>query len=461
MVMKKLLAVFLFVTSISAQWEIVVIDSGSHIPNPDVKFHIGSIAFAVDKNKKAHIAYEGIYDFPTQYGYGFSLDRVLQYIRYNSLTSTKERDYIVEGLPDELGPHCGLYPSITLDNNDAIYLAHIIREFSDVLKLLYSLDGTTFSYKAGIDGPDPGIRMGPTRICVDKNGILHLLYYDETNYCLRYLQYINNIFQEKGIISFPEGFLLNHFSAGVDSYGKIHIAYSIDREPPNVYYGFYDGIKISTESIDKGVLPTLGIDKNNNIHLCYLSSYTFTINGNMVELPVLIYKRKTTQGESFKQVVAISVDCYYISNRIVFDNAGNLFFLICTLDLKLDLSKPLIPGINGLICLTKSVYDKWHAEVIETSINYLNPTLLTLFHNPPAIDIDIDGQLHICYSRTRSDLSSGETLEELVYAKRASIAPSVSESEGDNNVIKAIKIHLTPSSVVRKKIKELKKKIQQ
>lgn len=480
--MKKFLSLtILLSTYIFAQWNIVVIDSGSHSPSSDVPFYPGAISLAVDKNNKVHIAYEGIYGFESN----IILDSALQYVRYNPSTSKKEVDIIAAGLIDGLGPDCGMSPSVVIDNNNAIYLVHFYEGSNGhPIGILYSSDGSTFSWKYSTQDD---FYKEFVHACIDKNNVLHILYYNtessdfEEDYHLRYAKYSSNSgWQEVASLKH----LPNHLSVGVDSQGILHFTYSIGTETPTVYYGFYDGTKISTETVDIGELPTLGIDKDDNIHICYLSSATFTIYGQQIEYSALVYKKKTQQGWTNKQIIAAcSGNLSYTGNKIVFDNNGGLHLVVVGY-LEFDMIPP-IPDYSGLICVSKLTPSAaWQAEVIEKS-DTQNIQQTKLFLNP-VIDIDTNGQIHVCYER-RTTIFSGtefQVYDEVVYAKRSPMTPgeggegggtgesgggtgeSGSTGEGggtasQEDAVKPAKINFTPASAVRKKIDELKKKLQQ
>ncbi|MEM5867836.1 MAG: hypothetical protein QXG39_07945 [Candidatus Aenigmatarchaeota archaeon] len=479
--MKKFLSLtILLSTYIFAQWDIVVIDSGSHSPGSNVTFQPGVISLAVDKNNKVHIAYEGIYGFESN----IILDSVLQYVKYNPSTSNKEADVIAAGLIDGLGPNYGISPSVVIDNNNAIYLVHFYQGSNgNPIEILYSLDGSTFSWKLSTAYD---FYKEFVHACIDKNNVLHILYYNtessnfEEDYHLRYAKYSSNSgWQEVASLYYPN-YSPTHLSVGVDSQGILHFTYFIGTETPTVYYGFYDGTKISTETVDIGELPTLGIDKDNNIHICYLSSATFTVYGQQLEYSALVYKKKTQQGWTDKQIIAAcSGNLSYTCNKIVFDNNGGLH-LVCVGILEFDMIPP-IPDYSGLICVSKLTPSAtWQAEVIEKS-DTQNIQQIKLFLNP-VIDIDTNGQIHVCYER-RTTIFSGteyQVYDEVVYAKRSPMTPGGGTGEngsgtgesGDTgegsdgtasqeDVVKPAKIHFTPASAVRKKIDELKKKLQQ
>ncbi|MCS7232058.1 MAG: hypothetical protein RMJ67_07980 [Elusimicrobiota bacterium] len=440
---------FLFNSLIFSYWEKVVIDNKRPF-NGGVG---NKISIGIDKdNESLHIAYKAEYVVD-----GMS-DGLLKYIKFNLNKNQKEQELILDGEEGVLGPDAGDYCCLVLDSLEGVHITYGHLATKEEKRYIY-FTTSSFVISRITDVNEKPITIFSSALCIDKDDNLHLLYYYHDDrigdYFLDYLVKRKNsiLWELKDRFCFTTDTWPNEISMDIDDSGRIHFAYSIYSE---IYYGIYE-TKLSTCVVDvietsiSEVVP-ICVDKEGIPHICYVS--TITVCGNLI-YGVIYAKKIGTSWEKTPIAVIGSPGTTTFSKNIAIDIDKNIYILAVerlglTTDLNTPPSQTLPTGKRGVILLVKfSFSSEWQVEVIEESPLESSP--LEPFFASPTIKLDTFNNLHVCYYNRDGNL---------IYAKTDSLTqiPQDEKNKQDNKFFLIIQpsMHYTPSTLIRKKIKELK-----
>ncbi|MCX7943382.1 MAG: hypothetical protein N2746_02595 [Deltaproteobacteria bacterium] len=238
-------------------WHISTIDNGG-VSN----YNVGRFCnLKTDSLNKVHISY---------------LDISRGNLKYINNTSG---NWIAEN-PDNINTVGQYQTSLAIDSNGKIHISYHDTSNGGDLKYTNNINGFWLSTVVD-DGGVTNANVGrDSSIAVDKNGFIHISYYDATNADLKYATNISGSFVTYTIDS--TGNVGQYTAIALDANGYPVISYYDGAPNNNLKVAIFDGVNWSTTVADShvnnvGLYTSISIDANNKIHIAYYDATIYRI----------------------------------------------------------------------------------------------------------------------------------------------------------------------------------------